>query len=440
MTVAAGLPADAAGRVAAHDELHARPVAPIAIPAMVTQLTVLTQGHTAAEETAYLRGLAAAHGLEIGATDVGLALALDQDGAGLLWERHADYSLYTVQQPVHAAVVEQPDPDLLALLPLPAGWLAGVPGRTLTAVHVVLLPSQQQPDERAAGQAQVLLGPGRMLGSRVKDGTARLYTTYRLRSDGTSRFLVWCDDVTEGRAGRIAASLLDAERYRMLALLGFPRARRLVPRLDEIEARLAEFTHAIEDEGRDDRTLLDELIALAAQVETEIAAHAGPFGASMAYFRITEQRIEDLRGTSLPGFMGVFTFLRRRLLPAMATVDSAGRRMDELSERVARTADLLRTRVEVTAEAQSQDLLRELRRGQAVQLRLQETVEGLSIAAISYYVVGLLGYGMKGLKSTGVHLDVELAMGLSIPVVVIAVWWTLHRVKRHLRGGTLGEE
>jgi uncharacterized membrane-anchored protein len=114
--------------------------------------------------------------------------------------------------------------------------------------------------------------------------------------------------------------------------------------------------------------------------------------------------------------------------------------MDELSERVARTADLLRTRVEVTAEAQSQDLLRELRRGQAVQLRLQETVEGLSIAAISYYVVGLLGYGLKGLKSAGVHLDVELAMALSIPVVVVAVWWTLHRVKRHLRGGAPGEE
>lgn len=440
MTLATGLPADAAGRVATHDELHARPVAPIAIPAMVTQLTVLTQAHSAAEETAYLRGLAAAHGLEIGATDVGLTLTLD-GAAGLSWERHADYSLYTVQQPLApAALTDATDPDLLALLPLPAGWLAGVPGRTLTAVHVVLLPSRGQPDDEATRQAQPLVGPGRMLGSRVKDGTARLYTTYRLRSDGTSRFLVLCDDVTEGRAGRIAASLLDAERYRMLALLGFPRARRLVPRLDELEARLAEFTHAIEDEGRDDRTLLDELIALAAQVETEIAAHAGPFGASGAYFRITEQRIEDLRGTSLPGLMGVFTFLRRRLLPAMATVDSAGRRMDELSERVARTADLLRTRVEVTAEAQSQDLLRELRRGQAVQLRLQETVEGLSIAAISYYVVGLLGYGLKGLKSAGVHLDVEVAMALCIPVVVVAVWWTLHRVKRHLRGGAPEED
>jgi uncharacterized membrane-anchored protein len=434
------LPENAAGRISAHDELHVRPVTPIVVPAMVTQLAVLTEGHTAAEETAYLRGLAAAHGLEVGATDVGLTLSLD-GAATLAWERHADYSLYTVLQPLDpTALVADADPDLLALVPLPPGWLHGVPGRTLTAVHVVLLSSREQPDAHANRQAQRLLGPGGMLGSRVKDGTARLYTTYRLRQDGTSRFLVLCDDVTDGRAGRIAASLLDAERYRMLTLLGFPLARRLVPRLDELESRLAEFTRAIEDERRDDRTLLDELIALATQVETEIAAHAGPFGASTAYFTITQQRIEDLRGTSLPGLMGVFTFLRRRLLPAMATVETAGRRMDELSERVARTADLLRTRVEVSTEAQSQDLLREIRRGQAVQLRLQETVEGLSIAAISYYVVGLWGYAVKGLKTAGLHLDVELSMAASIPVVVFGVWWTLHRVKRHLRGGENGEK
>jgi uncharacterized membrane-anchored protein len=349
------------------------------------------------------------------------------------WERHADYSLYTVEQPIDPTRdLASADVDLLPLLPLPPGWLAGVPGRTLTAVHVIMLGDDGADHVATAERAQHVLGEGRLLGSLVKDGTARLYTTYRLRADRTCRFLVVCADVTEGRAGRIVASLLDAERYRMLALIGFPRARRLVPRLDELESRLAEFTHAVEDARRDDHALLDEIVALAAQVESEIAAHSGRFGASLAYFAIVQQRIDDLRGTSLPGLMGVFTFLRRRLLPAMATVESTGRRMDELSERVARTADLLRTRVEVSTEAQNQDLLRELRRGQSVQLRLQETVEGLSVAAISYYVVGLIGYVAKGLKAGGLHVNAELIMALSIPVVVLGVWFTLHRVKRHL--------
>jgi len=429
-----GLPLDAPGRVAAHDELHARPVAPITVPALMTQLAVLTEGHTVAEETAYLRGLAAAHGLAVGRTDLGLSLSLPF-GATLSWEHHAEYSLYSVLQPVDGEALRSAShPDLLALVPLPPDWLAGVPGRTLAAVHVLLLPSAGEDDAQASAVAQRLLEPGRLLGSRVKDGSARLYTTYRLGADGTSRFLVLCDDVTEGRAGRIAASLLDAERYRMLALLGFPLARRLVPRLDALEERLAELTHAIEDAARDDRALLEELISLAAQVETEIAAHAGRFGASLAYFSIVEQRVDDLRGTSVPGLMGVFTFLRRRLLPAMATVTTAGRSMDDLSERVARTADLLRTRVEVTTEAQNQDLLRELRSGQAVQLRLQETVEGLSIAAIAYYVVGLIGYAAKGLKAAGVHLDVELIMAGAIPLVLAALWVMRRRIHRHVHG------
>jgi uncharacterized membrane-anchored protein len=433
MCVVLTVPPDAPERVAAHDELHARPVTPIVVPAMVTQLVVRTGGHSAAEEIAYLRGLAAGDGRELGETDAGRVVTLDA-GAVLTWERHADYSLYTVHQPVAATdLLDADEPDLLPLLPLPAGWLGGVPGRTLTAVHVVLLASCGQDDTEATGQAQRFLGAGRLLGSLVKDGTARLYTTYRLRADRTSRFLVLCSDVTEGRAGRIAASLLDAERYRMLALLDYPRARRLVPRLDELEGRLAELTHAIEDPARDDRALLDELIALAAQVETEIAAHSGRFAASLAFFGIVQQRIEDLRGTSLPGHMGVFTFLRRRLLPAIATVESVDGRMGGLSRRVARTADLLRTRVEVTTEAQSQELLRELRRGQGLQLRLQETVEGLSIAAISYYVVGLVGYAVKGLKAGGLHLDVEIVMAVAIPLVVVGAWATLHRVKRHLR-------
>ena len=451
------LPPDAPGRIADHDELHARPVAPITVPAMVTQLAVVTAGHAAAEELAHLRGLAVGAGLPpVGEPDAGLTLPL-AGGAVLTWERHAEYSLYSVLQPLDVATLPGAEaggaePDLLALVPLPAGWLAGVPGRTVAAVHVVLLPSARHPDDardggtdggRAADDAAVavaneLLGPGRLLGSRIKGGAARLYTTYRLRADGTSRFLVLCDDVTPGRAGRIAASLLDAERYRMLALLGYPLARRLVPRLGELEDRLAELTRAIEDPARDDHALLDDIVALAAQVETEIAAQGSRFSAALAYFSIVEQRVEDLRGTSHPGLMGVFTFLQRRLLPAMATVATAARRLDELSERVARTADLLRTRVEVATEAQNQDLLRELRRGQAVQLRLQETVEGLSIVAISYYAVGLIGYLAKGLKATGAHLDVERTMALSLPLVLVGLWLLRRRVSRRVHGA--GEE
>lgn len=429
----APLPPDASQRVAAHNEVHVRPARPLPIPSMTTQLTVLTDKRSAAAETAHLHRLAATHGKAAGSTDVGLTLEFDA-ARGLSWERHDDaYSLYTIHQPLDPAALGA-ETDLLALLPLPAGWLANIPGRTLAAVHAVLLPAEGWSDEQAAEFAQRTLGSGRLLGSRLRDDAARLYTTYQLYPDGTSRFLMLCEPMTEGRAGRITGSLLDVERYRMLALLAYPPARAMVSRMGELESRLAELARGIEDEQRDDRELLDELIRLSAVVEYEIATHADRFDAASAYYGIVDQRIEYLRRSSLPGLMGVFTFLRRRLLPAMATVAAAKHRMDGLSGRVSRTADVLRTRVEVTAEMQTQQLLSGLRRGQALQLRLQQTVEGLSIAAISYYIVGLIGYLAKGLKSLGLPINEGITTAVAIPLAVIVVWRTVRRVRRQVHG------
>ena len=65
-----------------------------------------------------------------------------------------------------------------------------------------------------------------------------------------------------------------------------------------------------------------------------------------------------------------------------------------------------------------------------LQLRLQQTVEGLSVAAISYYLVGLVGYAAKAAKATGVALDADLTTGLSIPVVVGLVGFGVWRLRR----------
>jgi uncharacterized membrane-anchored protein len=284
--------------------------------------------------------------------------------------------------------------------------------------------------QAAVERAQRLLGPGRLLGSSIKDGSAQLLTTYRLRPDGTSRFLMLCgDDVTEGRAGRMAQGLADLETYRTLAMMAFPAARELQPRLAAVEARLAELTRTIDESTTDDASLLHALMQQAAEVENDTATYSTRFAASRAYYGIVQRRIDDLRGTSVPGMTGVFTFLNRRLIPAMATVEATSTRLSEAAAHLARAADLLRTRVDITNERQNQELLRSLDRGQRVQLRLQETVEGLSIAAISYYVVGLVGYAAKGVKALGVHLDVELVSGAAVPFAVVGVWWTLRRLK-----------
>jgi uncharacterized membrane-anchored protein len=440
MPVQNRLPADAPARRQLHDEVHARPVPRIRVPALVTHLAVLNHGVSAEDERAHLCDLIEGCDRAFDRSDP-MFLQVSLPEFTIRWERHGEFSGYTITQPLDPRAVEAAhDPDLLAMLPVPAQWLAGVPGQTLVATQLLMLPPNHEPAEQAAQTAARLLGSGWLTGSSVKDGSAQLYTCYQLREDGTSRFLVRCDDVTEGRTGRIAVSLLELETYRVLALRAFRPARALAATLPAVDSRLAELTQALQQTGgpeQADEDLLHELIQLAAEIETDLATHSTLFGSAQAYFDIVQQRIDDLRGTALPGLMGVFTFLRRRMLPAMATVTSTAERLAELSQRVDRTGDLLRTRVDITTERQNQELLRSLDRGQRVQLRLQETVEGLSVAAITYYLVGLFGYAGKALKAAGVHVagapvNPDLVTGLAVPVAVAGVWLTLRRVKRRL--------
>jgi uncharacterized membrane-anchored protein len=67
-----------------------------------------------------------------------------------------------------------------------------------------------------------------------------------------------------------------------------------------------------------------------------------------------------------------------------------------------------------------------------MQLRLQQTVEGLSVAAITYYTVALVGYAAQALHVAGWRVDKDIATGLAIPVVAGVVWWGLRRFRRQL--------
>jgi uncharacterized membrane-anchored protein len=144
------------------------------------------------------------------------------------------------------------------------------------------------------------------------------------------------------------------------------------------------------------------------------------------------QRIGELREKAVPGTQTIGEFMQRRLSPAIATVAATAQRLTSLSQRIERAGALLRTRVDIATEAQNQQLLEKLTRGQALQLQLQSTVEGLSIAAISYYVVSLVLYAAKAAKAAGVPIHPELAAGASIPLVLWGVAWLTRRIHRRL--------
>ncbi|GMV46669.1 MAG: hypothetical protein AMXMBFR66_20670 [Pseudomonadota bacterium] len=414
------LPRDDALRRELHDEIHARPAARIALPARVRCVAVLNAGMSHASEAHHVAQLP-------GAAAASLAqpyLELDLGGAALRRERHSEFTRYTLVAPPGGTPA------------LPPSWWAGIPGRLVAAIELDLEPGDLADASAACAALRRRVGGDEVAASLLGDGDALAATDFRVQPDGWERIAVRCAEGTSAtRAGRIAQRLLELEIYRLMALRGLPAAKALAAMLAEAEAELAAITAQTVDRHSADADLLARLTALAARTEQATAANGYRFSATAAYHAIVRQRIGELRERALPGAQALGVFMQRRLAPAMATVASTAERLSALSQRIERAGALLRTRVDIATEAQNQQLLARLTRGQQLQLRLQSTVEGLSIAAISYYVVSLVLYGAKAAKAAGLSIEPELAAGASIPLVLWGVWRTVRRIHARLHAG-----
>jgi uncharacterized membrane-anchored protein len=441
-TVQGLLPADDALRAELHNEVHARPSARIRLPALVVFVAVLNVGVSREQECEHLRRLPGQHGLSPEQMR-GNFLRLRFEGHTLKWERHTEFTRYSIVQPLpEPAGLGASEPDLPGLLMTPPGWLRDIPGRTVAAIQLVMLQAEL-PEQTPQAQARLMepaqrwFGDHTVFASQLGGGHSWAITDFCLRPSGFERMLIVAPPgTTDERAGRISQRLLELETYRLMALRGLPVAKALAPTLAQAEARLAHITAQLENKAASEQELLDELVSLAAGVERATAEHSYRFAATRAYDALVAQRIAELREKPIPGTQTIGTFMQRRLSPAMATVAASAQRLTSLSERITRASALLRTRVDIVTEAQNQQLLEKLTRGQDMQLHLQTTVEGLSIAAISYYVISLLLYLAKGAKAAGLPIQPEIAAGALIPLVLWAVWRTTRRIHARLGAGS----
>lgn len=313
-----------------------------------------------------------------------------------------------------------------------AQWLAKLPGALISAVHIWVVEA----DAPDLAELSVLLDTGQLMGSSVAEGHAKVYSDFLIKDDGFSRFVVACGPgMTQRRLGRTVMRLFEIEAYRMAALLAVPLAREGASALGRSEQDLARMATVIQHAGTsDEQELLVRLTQLAGEVESLYAQSHTRFTAAAAYFELVDQRIAQLRETRLPGLQTFAEFMERRLTPARNTCAWALHRQEALSLRISRVSDLLRTRVQLEQQISSQALLTSLNKRQDLQLKMQATVEGLSVAAISYYIVGLLGYAAKGAQKWGWPLSSDLTAAMVLPFVVVGVWWSIKRLHRRMGG------
>ena len=315
----------------------------------------------------------------------------------------------------------------------PVGWPAS-PGLTVHACHAEILHAEEEPGLAALQQAG--FGGHALIASEIGDGVALACSDFRLHADGFGRFVLIDRGMDALLAGRTLQRLFEIEAYRMMALLAFPVARRLAPRIQAIEKSLAGLTDDIARTASDsgsDEALLQSLTRLAAEVESGLSASQFRFGACRAYAELVRTRIDELREQRLPGLQTIGEFMARRFTPAVATVGTVSQRLRDLSERVAQASHLLSTRVGIAREQQNHVLLASMDRRAKMQLRLQQTVEGLSVAAIVYYLAGVVGYVVKGGEALGLPLNTPLVVGLSVPLLALFALLAVRRARHHAR-------
>ncbi len=410
------------------DELHARPFAQVTAPQRASHLALLT-GEDPAEDRAQVAVLCTAHGVPPPGSEDTYLMA-DLGPFRLRWERHTEFSSYTFFQDPGDPGRGDPDWGAPVLDSVPRDWLAALPGQLLVGVHLEL--EARDAPQRGEEALTRLFGTDNTAGSVVSGGAAAVWMDFAVRADGFGRILLQDRGLRPRQAGRLVQRLFEIETYRMLALLALPLARRHGPELSRSGERLTEMTARLAAiEGLDDeRRLLGELTRMSAEIEDMAATASYRFAAARAYDALVRRRVAELREKRFEGMQTIGEFLERRLAPAMATCEAVAARLEARSDRVSRASQLLRTRIDIALEAQNGELLRSMDRRARLQLRLQQTVEGLSVAAISYYLVGLVGYAAKAIKATGVALDADLVTGLSIPVVVGLVGFGVWRLRR----------
>ncbi len=415
-------------RYALANELHARPFPVANSPCTVAFLAIkkseVAVGRDRQEDMAHLVNLLDRHGAQH-PQPAATHFAGQIGRHWLKWEQHTEFVTYTaITQNVSDRPFNPADFEVF-----PQDWLAASPGQRVTSAMIRVI---DRADDGAVKSALAdWFEPESLAVSRMLDNTAICASDFRIDPAGHMRFALFISKGTgQRRIGRIIQRMCEIETYKAMSMLGFARVKELTPRIGELDGKLTRLMRQMTDNSAHPDELLPDLLHTSTQLETLSAQCSFRFGATGAYEAIVNQRIEVLREERFEGRQSFADFMMRRYDPAMRTVKSTERRLQALSDRAIRAGELLRTRVDVERSAQNQALLESMDRRADLALRLQHTVEGLSVVAISYYAVSLASYLLYPLTKAGISKGM-LTAAVTVPVV-LAVWVAVRRIRKRL--------
>ena len=409
------------------NELHARPFPSLQAPCRAAYLAIKQPADAAARD----RDLDRAHLIAL--LDR-FGVAHPQPGAThyfgeigrhkLKWESHTEFVTYTI---FGDGVAETPF-DASTFSMFPEDWLEQAPGQRITSALIRVEVCED--DREIPAKLEKWFVPDSLAISSVLDDTAIMAGDFRIDTAGHMRFALFArPGMGARRVGRVVQRICEIETYKTMSMLGLARARGLGETIGDINGKLTHLMSEMRGNNVRSEETLKELLEVSAELESTLAHSAFRFGATGAYSALVNQRIEVLREERFDGRQTFAEFMMRRFDPAMRTVKAVEGQLRTMAERAERAANLLRTRVDVERSAQNQELLASMDRRADLQLRLQKTVEGFSVAAISYYAVNLASYlAYPVFQGFGISKNATLA--ILTPVMLALVWLVVQRIRR----------
>lgn len=280
-------------------------------------------------------------------------------------------------------------------------------------------------------------------GKRVYGGLMRgelqAHSTLEKDDFNTINYAVLSQNNGPNELGRRIQRLYELETYRIMALIGLPLARRLSGKLTELEDQLNDLTSKLEhgpsSDELTDQDLFQKLSNLSGKLDNSRAETRFRFSASKAYFEIIDARMKTLNEHEYGDLQTISGFLKSRLEPARATIQSVEKRQATLTDDISRALTLLRTRIEIEMNEGNQALLKSLDGRYKQQLLISQAVEGLSTIAITYYAIGLLSYFLKAFDKAGqLPVSYTVILAVAVPAILFAVWYSVRRLRLKLHG------
>ncbi len=410
-------------------EVHARPFQQISAPLALLQVAILHDGENPDSVERRVRELAGDAGFDLAEGATGFFFSR-QGQQALRYEPHSEFYSLTFYR---FGQTRAPD--------LPHGWDQQLPGAFLCGVEVLFRSEATDFDDWAEEHFNPdPPGASQINGSYVMGNAAAVRTDFRARNDnGYNRVLVEdLGGMALFQAGRLLQRICEIETYRHMALLALPLAVETMPMVSRLDQKLAGVVKRIAEPDSDAAQLLQELMALAAQVEGLSARTANRFSATEAYFALVDRRIGELRESRIEGLQTVEQFMERRLDPAHRTCRSTGERIDRLSQRIGRSTDLIRSQVDLSIENQNRDLLRGINHRARNQLRLQAKLESFTVIVVTYYAFDLIDRTLRNvLVDEVVKTNSSFVLSASVPLIALGLFWY---VRRLLKGYDRDEE